>query len=191
MISSSNTIPSLILGFLSNAGSNYHPGYYLTANNGVYQAGAVAQFSYTELGLRSQQVVSGAWIREGRLCLPTRGCMLLGAAFPSARFHQVRGGHNNDEDAQERRLMTIIVSSFGDYRRLTGIVRPVYDAAIFRIVLGATGCPKGKFRIEGGAKIVGKSVPLRWTPPTAIPFAYRVRALGPSGLSIGVYLGIA
>ena len=54
MISSSNTIPSPIFGFLSNAGSNYHLGYCMAADNGVYRAGAVAQFPYTELGLRSQ-----------------------------------------------------------------------------------------------------------------------------------------
>ena len=52
MVSSSNTAPSLTSDLRGNAGSNYHPGYYRTSNNDLYQAAAVAHFAYTELGLR-------------------------------------------------------------------------------------------------------------------------------------------
>ena len=52
MISSSNTAPSLTSDLRGNAGSNYHPGYYRTANNDLYEARAVAQFAYNELDLR-------------------------------------------------------------------------------------------------------------------------------------------
>ena len=52
MISSSNTAPSLTSDLLGNAGSNYHPGYYRTSSNDLYQARAVAGFAYNELGLR-------------------------------------------------------------------------------------------------------------------------------------------
>ncbi|MCE2464447.1 MAG: ABC transporter substrate-binding protein, partial [Dehalococcoidia bacterium] len=52
MVSSSNTSPSLTSDLLGNAGSNYHPGYYRTSNNDLYQARAVAYFAYNELGLR-------------------------------------------------------------------------------------------------------------------------------------------
>ena len=49
MISPSNTAPSLTSDLHGNAGSNYHPGYYRTANNDLYKARAVAQFAYNEL----------------------------------------------------------------------------------------------------------------------------------------------
>jgi branched-chain amino acid transport system substrate-binding protein len=52
MISSSNTAPSLTSDLRGKAGSNYHPGYYRTANNDLYEANAVADFAYHELGLR-------------------------------------------------------------------------------------------------------------------------------------------
>ena len=52
MISSSNTAPSLTSDLRGNAGSNYHPGYYRTSNNDLYEAQAVAQFVYNDLGLR-------------------------------------------------------------------------------------------------------------------------------------------
>ena len=52
MVASSNTSPSLTSDLRGNAGSNYHPGYYRTANNDLYQAAAVAHFTYVELALR-------------------------------------------------------------------------------------------------------------------------------------------
>ena len=52
MISSSNTAPSLTSDLRGAAGSNYHPGYYRTANNDLHEARAVAEFAYNELGLR-------------------------------------------------------------------------------------------------------------------------------------------
>ena len=57
MISASNTSPSLTSDFRSNAGSNYHPGYYRTANNDLYEARAVAEFAYNELRLRSMAAI--------------------------------------------------------------------------------------------------------------------------------------
>ncbi len=52
MIAPSTTSPSLTSDLQGGAGSNYYPGYYRTANNDLYQARAVAQFAYAELGLR-------------------------------------------------------------------------------------------------------------------------------------------
>ena len=52
MIAPSTTSPSLTSDLQGHAGANYHPGYYRTANNDLYQAQAVAQFAYNELGLR-------------------------------------------------------------------------------------------------------------------------------------------
>ena len=52
MIAPSTTSPSLTSDLQGNANANHHPGYYRTANNDLYQAQAVAQFAYNELGLR-------------------------------------------------------------------------------------------------------------------------------------------
>ena len=57
MISSSNTAPSLTSDLRGKAGSNYHPGYYRTANNDLYEARAVAQFAYNELDLRRMAAI--------------------------------------------------------------------------------------------------------------------------------------
>ena len=57
MISSSNTAPSLTSDLRGKAGSNYHPGYYRTANNDLYEARAVAQFAYNDLGLRRMATI--------------------------------------------------------------------------------------------------------------------------------------
>jgi branched-chain amino acid transport system substrate-binding protein len=52
MISPSNTSPALTSDLTGNASPNYHPGYFRTCNNDLYEANAVANFAYTELGLR-------------------------------------------------------------------------------------------------------------------------------------------
>ena len=52
MISPSNTSPRLTSDLAGNAGSDYHPGYFRVAINDLYQARAVADFAYNELGLR-------------------------------------------------------------------------------------------------------------------------------------------
>ena len=52
MIAPSTTAPSLTSDLRGNASANYHPGYYRTASNDLYEARAVAQFVYNELGLR-------------------------------------------------------------------------------------------------------------------------------------------
>ena len=57
MVSPSNTSPSLTSDLRGKAGSNYHPGYHRVANNDLYQAQAVAQFAYNELGLRTMAAI--------------------------------------------------------------------------------------------------------------------------------------
>ena len=52
MISPSNTSPALTSDLAGNASSDYHPGYYRVSVNDLYQARAVADFAYNELGLR-------------------------------------------------------------------------------------------------------------------------------------------
>ncbi len=53
MVAPSTTSPSLTSDLRGAAGSNNYPGYYRTANNDLYQARAVAQFTYNDLGLRN------------------------------------------------------------------------------------------------------------------------------------------
>ncbi len=57
IISPSNTSPLLTSDLAGNANPNYHPGYFRTANNDLYQARAVADFAYGELGLRRMVAV--------------------------------------------------------------------------------------------------------------------------------------
>jgi branched-chain amino acid transport system substrate-binding protein len=57
MIAPSTTSPSLTSDLQGNAGSNYHPGYYRTSNNDLYQAQVVARFAYDELGLRRMAAI--------------------------------------------------------------------------------------------------------------------------------------
>ena len=57
MISSSNTAPSLTSDLRRKAGSNHHPGYYRTASNDLHEARAVAQFAYSDLGLRRMAAI--------------------------------------------------------------------------------------------------------------------------------------
>ncbi len=57
MISPSNTSPLLTSDLAGNANSNYHPGYFRTSNNDLYQAKAVADFAYNKLDLRRMVAV--------------------------------------------------------------------------------------------------------------------------------------
>ena len=57
MIAPSTTAPSLTSDLRGNAGPGYHPGYYRTANNDLYQARAIAQFAYNELRLRRMAAI--------------------------------------------------------------------------------------------------------------------------------------
>ena len=57
MISPSNTSPLLTSDLAGNPNPNYHPGYFRTSNNDLYQANAVADFAYNELGLRRMAAV--------------------------------------------------------------------------------------------------------------------------------------
>ena len=52
MISPANTSPALTSDLAGNASPDYHPGYFRTANNDLYQGQAVADFAYNELGMR-------------------------------------------------------------------------------------------------------------------------------------------
>ena len=57
MISPSNTSPSLTSDLAGNANSNYYPGYFRISNNDLYTGRAVADFAYTERGLRRMGTV--------------------------------------------------------------------------------------------------------------------------------------
>ena len=57
MISPSNTSPRLTSDLAGNASPDYHPGYFRVAINDLYQARAVADFAYNELGLRRMVAV--------------------------------------------------------------------------------------------------------------------------------------
>ncbi len=57
MISPSNTSPALTSDLKGNPGTDYHPGYYRTAHNDLFQGKAVAQFAYNELGLRKMAAI--------------------------------------------------------------------------------------------------------------------------------------
>ena len=57
MISASNTAPSLTSDLRGNTGVHSHAGYYRTASNDLYQAQAVAEFVYSELGLRKMATI--------------------------------------------------------------------------------------------------------------------------------------
>ena len=52
MVSPTNTSPALTSDLAGNASAHYHPGYFRTASNDLYQGQAVAQFAYRHLGLR-------------------------------------------------------------------------------------------------------------------------------------------
>ena len=51
LISGSNTSPSLSSDLEGTAGENYHPGYYRTAHNDLFQGATAAQFAFEQLGL--------------------------------------------------------------------------------------------------------------------------------------------
>ncbi len=57
MISPSNTSPVLTSDLAGNANPDYHPGYFRVSINDLYQARAVADFAYSELGLRRMAAV--------------------------------------------------------------------------------------------------------------------------------------
>lgn len=52
MIAPSTTSPHLTSDLNGNPGPDYHPGYYRVAGNDLYQARALADFAYGQLGLR-------------------------------------------------------------------------------------------------------------------------------------------
>jgi branched-chain amino acid transport system substrate-binding protein len=60
LISGSNTSPSLTSDLEGTAGENYHPGYYRTAHNDLFQGATAAQFAFEGLG-----VTKAAAIHDG------------------------------------------------------------------------------------------------------------------------------
>ena len=60
MISPSNTSPALTSDLAGTAGENYHPGYYRTAHNDLFQGAAMAKFVYEEL-----EISEAAAIHDG------------------------------------------------------------------------------------------------------------------------------
>jgi branched-chain amino acid transport system substrate-binding protein len=57
MISPSNTSPALTSDLEGTAGTDYHPGYYRTAHNDLFQGQAVAEFVYNDLGLTTAAAI--------------------------------------------------------------------------------------------------------------------------------------
>ncbi len=57
MVAPSTTSPSLTSDLRGNAGSNYHAGYHRVSSNDLYQAEAVADFVYNELGLHTMAAI--------------------------------------------------------------------------------------------------------------------------------------
>ena len=57
MVAPSNTAPSLTSDLRGSAGPDHHAGYYRTSNNDLYQARAVAQFAYNQLGRRKMAAI--------------------------------------------------------------------------------------------------------------------------------------
>ena len=57
MVAPSTTSPSLTSDLRGKAGANHHAGYHRTASNDLYQARAVADFVYNELGLRNMAAI--------------------------------------------------------------------------------------------------------------------------------------
>ena len=57
MVSPSNTSPRLTSDLAGNASPDHHAGYFRVSNNDLYQARAVADFAYNELGLRRMAAV--------------------------------------------------------------------------------------------------------------------------------------
>lgn len=51
LVSGSNTSPSLTSDLEGTAGENYHPGYYRTAHNDLFQGATAARFAFEELGV--------------------------------------------------------------------------------------------------------------------------------------------
>jgi len=57
MISPSNTSPALTSDLAGHPGTDYHPGYYRTAHNDLYQGRAVAKFVWEKLGLKKAAAI--------------------------------------------------------------------------------------------------------------------------------------
>lgn len=117
MVSSANTSPTLTSDLFGNASPDYHPGYFRTANNDLYQGQAVADFAYNELGLR--RMVS---VDDG-----DPYTMGLTTAFGNA-FRELGGEVPvNSRIEKEQTDMTSVLAEFSDAEP-DGIFFPLFIA---------------------------------------------------------------
>ena len=146
MIAPSTTAPSLTSDLLGNAGADFHPGYYRTANNDLYQARAVAQFAYTELGLRRMHAIhDGDPYTSGLTAAFSTAFRALGG---SVTVSAVRRGDTNMVP-----VLTQIAAGGPD-----GLFFPLFQeegAHIVQQVRGIAGL-EGVTRIGGAALLVSE-----------------------------------
>ena len=118
MISPSNTSPQLTSDLAGKPGPGYHPGYFRTANNDLYEATVVAEFAYRSLGLRRM-----ATIDDGDPY--TRG---LTVAFEHS-FAELGGEVVAAPSIEKGETdMTDILADFAIVEDLDGIFFPLFSA---------------------------------------------------------------
>ena len=150
MVAPSTTSPSLTSDLRGNAGSNYHPGYHRVASNDLYQAEAVADFVYNELGLRSM-----AAIHDGDPY--TSG---LTAAFTAA-FEQLGGSVAvamvNKGDTDMLPVLTEVAAGSPE-----GLFLPIFPEEAGPILRQSSQVDglKGLTRIGGGGLLVSEFLAL-------------------------------
>ncbi|MXZ20064.1 MAG: ABC transporter substrate-binding protein [Caldilineaceae bacterium SB0665_bin_25] len=144
MVAPSTTSPSLTSDLRGNAGANYHAGYHRVASNDLYQAEAVADFVYNELGLRKMAAVhDGDPYTSG-----------LTAAFKAA-FEELGGtvavAMVNKGDTDMLPVLTEIAAASPE-----GLFLPIFPEEAGAILLqsGAVEGLAGLARIGGGGLLV-------------------------------------
>ena len=136
MISSGNTAPSLTSDLQGNAGANYHPGYFRTIGNDLYQAKAVADFVYNTLDLRRMATIhDGDPYTSGLTSAFARSFVELGGQITGGA--QVRKG-----DVDMRAALTAIVAEEPE-----GIFFPLFPDEAGRVVRQVD-------MVNGGAELV-------------------------------------
>ena len=119
MISPSNTSPDLTSDLQGNAGVDYYPGYFRTANNSLYEARTVAEFAYQELGLRRMVTVDdGDAYTMGFAVAFANAFQGLGGEV--GRAHQVEKGQTDMSD------VLADIAADGDSAPLDGIFFPLF-----------------------------------------------------------------
>ena len=117
MVSPTNTSPALTSDLVGNASPVYHPGYFRTANNDLYQGQAVADFAYNELGL--QRMVS---IDDGDPY--TMGLTIaFGSAFRALGGEIVDTAHIEKGDTDMRDVLAAFAAFAPD-----GIFFPLFES---------------------------------------------------------------